>query len=134
MGRSSGEFEERKGQGEREKRSRKDILYSYTRINTLNKRKKKQEEHKLKANLTISARQKNNQNHFHNRFAQSKLSSKMSEKRRDTEKKNIKIFLVLPQTFVHCFALCSKLPQTKQGLLRLVDVQFTVVCPSSPQL
>lgn len=37
-------------------------------------------------------------------------------------------------TLVHCFALCSKLPQTKQGFLRLAEVQLTAVCPSSPQL
>lgn len=37
-------------------------------------------------------------------------------------------------TMVHCLTLCSKLPHTKHGFLRLAAVQLTAACPSSPQL
>ena len=42
--------------------------------------------------------------------------------------------ICLLQTFEHCFALCSRLPQTKHGFFRLAAVQFATEWPSSPQL
>lgn len=46
--------------------------------------------------------------------------------------KNVSYLLL---TLEHCLTPCSKLPQTKQGFFRLTaDLQFTAICPSSPQL
>lgn len=65
---------------------------------------------------------------------QTKIRRAMTKNNRMKNSTQLNQALWNKQTFGHCFALCSRLPQTKHGFLRLAEVQFTAACPSSPQL